>query len=95
MKSSIIALTLLSISSFSFNSQASVIETYSVNKSITGVVEQGSGLPKTECSFYDNNGVEIVKQEVTIAEQWDDLTLIEADLDYQEHSEVVTIICED
>lgn len=95
MKTSIIAITLLSLSSFSFNSSANVIEQYAVNKSITGVIEQSSGLPKTECSFYDISNIEVVKQEVTIVEQWDDLTIVETNLNYNTHNEVVKVVCED
>lgn len=88
------ALILLSISSFSFNAEATEAHTYKVEQdSIRIVTAPKSGLPKASCVFYNNKGKKVLGQNVTVVATYDDITLVEANLYYEQHIAVTRVVC--
>ncbi len=94
MKSLITATLLLSLSSFSFTADATETHTYKVEQdSIKTVIAPTSGLPKASCEFFDEEGNKIAGQNVTIVMTYDNTSIIEADLYYEQHLSVTRIVC--
>lgn len=90
----ILAATLLSLSPFSFEASATVTDLYSVvQDNITVKVAPKSGLPKASCKFYDKHGDRVAAQNVTVYEQFDNVTVIEANLYFEQHIKVNSIKC--
>ena len=88
------ALILLSISSFSFNAEATETHTYKVEQdSIKTVVAKNSGLTKASCVFFDSEGEKVAGQNVTVTARYDDITLVEANLYYEQHLVVTRVVC--
>lgn len=95
MKQSIIGIILLSVSSFSFNANATTIEHYEVvQEHITIKIAPKSGLPKASCEFFNKQGDKIAGQNVTVSEQWDNVTIIEANLYTEQHNIVYSVKCD-
>lgn len=80
---------------YSASAQAGTIaEHYSVTQDhITVKVSAKSGLPKASCKFLDKEGNRVAGQNVTVVEQFDNTTIIEANLYFEQHSKVSTIKC--
>ena len=88
------ALILLSISSFSFNAEATETHTYKVEQdSIKTVVAKNSGLTKASCVFFNAEGGKVAGQNVTVTARYDDITLVEANLYYDQHLSVTRVVC--
>ena len=88
------ALILLSISSFSFNAEATETHTYKVEQdSIKTVVAPKSGLTKASCVFLNAEGEKVAGQNVTVTARYDDITLVEANLYYDQHLSVTRVVC--
>lgn len=94
MKNYILATTLLSIGSFSFDAAANYIEHYSVEqKDITVKVAPTSGLPKVLCDYYSKDGSYIAKRISTVSENYDNTYIIETLLSAEDHAKVYKIKC--
>lgn len=88
------ALILLSISSFSFNAEATESHTYKVEQdSIKTVIAPTSGLEKASCVFFDEEGNKVAGQNVTVTARYDDITILEATLYHEQHLAVTKIVC--
>ncbi|CAH9013886.1 conserved hypothetical protein [Vibrio phage 501E54-1] len=94
MKSLIAATLLLSLSSFSFTADATETHTYKVEQdSIKTVVAPTSGLEKASCIFFDEEGNRVAGQNVTVTARYDNVTILEASLYYEQHLSVTKVIC--
>lgn len=94
MFKNILALTLLCASSVvSCDASATMTELYSVEGNVTTKVAPTSGLTKANCKFYDADHKVIAGQIVTVVESFDNITLIEANLYFEQHAEVTKVIC--
>lgn len=88
------AIILLSLSSFSFNSEAAEIQNYKVEQdSIKTVIAPTSGLEKASCVFLDEKGKQVAGQNVTIVVRYDNIAIVEANLNYDQHVVVSKVIC--
>lgn len=72
---------------------ATVTETYAVQGDIKTVIAPKSGLTKASCKFLDKQGRRIAGQNVTVVETYDDITVIEANLYFEQHAKVVIVEC--
>ena len=88
------ALILLSISSFSFNAEATETHTYKVEQdSIKTIVAKNSGLTKASCVFFNAEGEKVAGQNVTVIMQLDNEAWIDANLYYEQHVTVTRVAC--
>ena len=88
------ALFLLSLSSFSFNAEATETHTYKVEQdSIKTVVTKNSGLTKASCVFLNAEGARVAGQNVTVIMQLDNEVWIDANLYYEQHVAVTRVVC--
>lgn len=96
MKNKLAAIILLSISSFSFNAEATEVMQYQVNQDhISTVRAPKSGLLKANCKAFDDEGKTIVGQLVTVYEEYLYLGLyiVEFNLYHDQHSQVKVVKC--
>ena len=87
-------LILLSLSSISFNAEATETHTYKVEQdSIKTIIAKNSGLTKASCVFLNGEGEKVAGQNVTVTARYDDITLVEANLYYEQHVAVTRVVC--
>lgn len=73
---------------------SAVTEHYKVVQDhITIKVAPKSGLPKASCVFFDEDHNKIAGQNVTIVDTFDNITIIEANMYYNQHVQVVKVEC--
>lgn len=96
MRSSILALILLSLSSFSFDSNATEPMQYQVKQEIIHYkIAPSSGLYKADCKAYNTKGERIAAQIVTLDKENLDqgLYIVEFNLYHEQHNAIVKVEC--
>jgi hypothetical protein len=96
MKNYILAIILLSISSFSFDANATEPMQYSVDQDkITTTTAPTSGLLKANCKAFDKDGKTIAGQLVTVDQEFlaQGLYIVEFNLYNEQHNKVNLVKC--
>ena len=96
MKKYIAAAILLSISSFSFNADATESFIYEVNQHhVKTTIAPKSGLLKANCTLFDKENKRIAGQLVTVDKDLFEqrLVIVEFNIDYDQHVAVKSVKC--
>ena len=96
MKKYLAAAILLSISSFSFNADATESFLYEVNQPhVKTTIAPKSGLLKANCILFDKEHKRIVGQLVTVDKDLFEqgLVIVEFNIDYEQHVVVKSVKC--
>jgi len=96
MKQSIATIILLSISSFSFNTNATEPMNYKVNQDhVTITTASKSGLLKANCKAYDKDNQHIAGQLVTVDKEMlgQGVYIVEFNVYNEQHNKIVNVKC--
>lgn len=93
MKQSIIAIILLSVSSFSFDANAAYSELYQIEQEHITIKTDNSGLPRVLCDLYTKEDKKISNTIATVSENYDDVYILEIFQSEEKHNKTVKIVC--